>query len=51
LFAVAFPWFCLEFLPPAEPFLPLFADFAIMLHLCGVELDPLPVLQLLLQDL
>jgi hypothetical protein len=49
LFAVAFPWFC--FLLLAEPFLPLFADFAIMLHLCGVELDPLPVLQLLLQDL
>jgi hypothetical protein len=28
-FAVALPWFCLDCFPPADPFLPLFADLAI----------------------
>jgi len=49
--AFALPEFCFLLLAePAEPFLPLFADFAIMLHLCEVELDLLK-LQLFLQEL
>ena len=31
LFAVALPWFCLDCFPPADPFLPLFADLDIFL--------------------
>jgi hypothetical protein len=29
--AVALPWFCLDCFPPADPFLPLFADLDIRL--------------------
>jgi len=51
--ALALPEFCfllLEDPAPPEPFLPLFADLDIMLHLCEVVLD-LPELLLFLQEL
>jgi len=31
--AVVLPWFCLDCFPPADPFLPLFADLDMDRHL------------------